>query len=169
MDPESAKKRGPEQHLSSKYNFLGPGTFYAARMKGSDFFENLMKEAGRKVVGTKPYNQPFNSLDGCAKLHDKVYNNPNATAAEVQKSDKDMIACAKRVGPQLDLSATVLARVTRAGFEGKNALEKVGVLRKGSWADGGDKDSALGRKVKAIGGLGKKAGKVVKRGVKRML
>ena len=40
---EEAKKRGPERHLTSSYNFAGPGTFYAARMKGSDFYENLMK------------------------------------------------------------------------------------------------------------------------------
>ena len=165
MNVEDAKKRGPERHLSKNYNFLGPGTFYAARMKGSDFYENLMKEAGRKVVGTKPYNKPYNALDACAKVHDKTYNNPNATAAQVLASDKAVQACAKRVGPGLDLSASVLAKVTRAGFEGKNALEKVGVLRKGSFADGGDKDSAIGRKLKGAVGLGKKAGKAIKRGI----
>ena len=49
---EEAKKRGRENHLTNKYNFAGPGTMYAARMKGSEFYENLMKDAGRRVVGT---------------------------------------------------------------------------------------------------------------------
>ena len=34
---EEAKKRGPERHLTNKYNFAGPGTFYEARMRGSQF------------------------------------------------------------------------------------------------------------------------------------
>ena len=65
---EEAKKRGAERHLTSKYNFAGPGTFYEARMRGSDFYENLMKEAGRPVVGTKPYNVAINKVDACAKI-----------------------------------------------------------------------------------------------------
>ena len=57
---EEAKKRGPEKHLTNKYNFAGPGTEYAARMKGSAFYEKMMTDAGRKLVGTKPYNKPIN-------------------------------------------------------------------------------------------------------------
>ena len=45
----------PERHLTNKYNFAGPGTEYAARMKGSDFYEKKMKEEGKPVVGTKPF------------------------------------------------------------------------------------------------------------------
>ena len=78
---EEAKSRGPERHLTSAYNFAGPGTFYEARMRGSDFYENLMKEAGRKVVGTKPYNKPINKVDACAKIHDATYIDKNASAA----------------------------------------------------------------------------------------
>ena len=50
----AAKKRGPERHLTKNYNFAGPGTEYFARMKGSDFYEKLMKDAGRPLVGSKP-------------------------------------------------------------------------------------------------------------------
>jgi len=49
----------PERHLTNKYNFAGPGTEYAARMKGSDFYEKKMKEEGKPIVGTKPYNVPL--------------------------------------------------------------------------------------------------------------
>ena len=54
---EEAKKRGPEKHLTNKYNYAGPGTEYRARMKGSAFYEKMMNDAGRKLVGTKPYNK----------------------------------------------------------------------------------------------------------------
>ena len=64
---EEAKKRGPERHLTNKYNFAGPGTFYEARMKGSDFYENLMKEAGRKVV-----DRVFQNCISKVKLSDGV-------------------------------------------------------------------------------------------------
>ena len=62
----------PERHLTNKYNFAGPGTEYAARMKGSDFYEKKMKDEGKPVVGTKPYNVPINKLDSCAKIHDTL-------------------------------------------------------------------------------------------------
>ena len=95
---EAAKKRGNrERHLSNKYNFAGPGTEFRARMKGSDFYEKLMKDAGRKVVGTKPYNKPYDAIDGCGLIHDKVYAKPDATGAEVQKADKDFQKCVRRV------------------------------------------------------------------------
>ena len=63
---EEAKKRGPERHLTNKYNYAGPGTFFKARQAGSDVYEKLMKDAGRPLVGTKPYNKPINKLDTCA-------------------------------------------------------------------------------------------------------
>ena len=59
---KAAKKRGPERHLTKNYNFAGPGTEYFARKKGSDFYEKLMKEAGRPLVGSKPYNKPYDKL-----------------------------------------------------------------------------------------------------------
>ena len=166
---EEVKKRGPERHLTSSYNFAGPGTFYAARMKGSDFYENLMKEAGKKVVGTKPFNVPINKLDACAKTHDAVYNNKNATGAQVQQADKVFQNCISKVKVSDGISQKLLAVAARKGFDTKLAVENVGLVRKGSLADGGARRSVLGSKVKAVGSLGKKtAGKIVK-GVKRTL
>lgn len=143
FSPEEASKRGPERHLTSKYNFAGPGTEYAARMKGSDFYEKMMKDAGRTPIGTKPYNKPINKLDACAKIHDKVYNNKNATAAEVKEADRVFQKCASKVKASDGISQKLLSVAARAGFEGKIALESVGVLRKGSFADGGDKKRSI--------------------------
>jgi len=135
---EEAKKRGPERHLTNKYNFAGPGTEYAARMKGSAFYEKMMNDAGRKLVGTKPYNKPINKLDGCAKIHDKVYNNKKATASMVKDADRAFQSCVKKKGAK-GVEEKLLSIAARAGFEGKIALESVGVLRKGSFAEGGAK------------------------------
>ena len=166
---EEVKKAGPERHLTNAYNFAGPGTLYAARMRGSDFYENLMKEAGRKIIGTKPYNVPINKLDECAKIHDKVYNDKNATAAQVQQADRDFQACISKIKPSDGIQQKLLAVAATAGFDAKLAAEKVGVLRKGSFADGGDKHSVLGQKVRGVVGLGSKALGTVSKTIKQTL
>ena len=169
---EEAKKRGPERHLTNKYNFAGPGTEFRARMKGSDFYENLMKEAGRKVVGTKPYNKPYDAIDGCGLIHDKVYAKPDATGAEVQKADKDFQKCvlkAVKDGKAQGVGNKLRAAVSLVGFEGKLAIENAGLVRKGSIADGGDKQSVLGQKLSRAGGLGMKALGGIKKAVKKVI
>ena len=170
---EAAKKRGNrERHLSNKYNFAGPGTEFRARMKGSDFYEKLMKDAGRKVVGTKPYDKPFDAIDGCGLIHDRVYAKPDATGAEVQKADRDFQKCvmkAVKEGKAKGVGNKLRAAVSLAGFEGKLAIENVGLVRKGSIADGGDKQSVLGQKLSRAGGLGKKALGGVKKAVKKSI
>tara|TARA_R110002074_G_scaffold311753_1_gene482588 strand:+ start:106 stop:645 length:540 start_codon:yes stop_codon:yes gene_type:complete len=136
---KGAKKRGPERHLSKKYNFAGPGTEYAARMKGSDYYEGLMKAAGRPVIGTKPYNKPFDKVDSCGLPHDKVFNNPNASAAEVQKADAVFQQCALKAAQDTDVPDERLRGIFAAGgFELKKRLEDAAILRKGSWAQGGE-------------------------------
>ncbi len=166
---EEVRKRGPERHLTSSYNFAGPGTFYAARMKGSDFYENLMKEAGKKVVGTNPYNQPINKLDACAKIHDKVYNNPKSGPAAVQQADKIFQNCISKIQVSDGIPQKLLAVAAKKGFDAKLAVENVGLVRKGSFADGGAKHSVLGSKIRGAVGLGKKAVKGVVKGVKKTL
>ena len=163
---EDAKKRGPERHLTNAYYFAGPGTMYKARMKGSDFYENLMKEAGRKVVGTKPYNVPINKLDTCARTHDKTYADPNATGDEVQKADRVFQDCISKVKVSDGIEEKLLAVAGKAGFDAKLAVEKTGLVRKGSLSDGGDKQSALGKKVSKFKSMGKKVKSSIKKGVK---
>ena len=166
---EEAKKRGPERHLTNKYNFAGPGTFYEARMKGSDFYENLMKEAGRKVVGTKPYNKPINKVDACAKIHDATYIDKNASAAKVKAADIVFQNCVSKVKPSDGIQQAVLAKAAKIGFGGKLKVEGAGLIRKGSFAAGGEKHSALGVKVRGAVGLGMKAASNVKKGIKKIL
>lgn len=166
---EQVKKRGAENHLTNKYNFAGPGTFYAARMRGSDFYENLMKEAGKKVVGTKPYNVPINKLDACAKIHDKVYNNPRASGSQVQQSDKVFRDCVGKVKASDGIEQSLLAKAAQIGFDTKLLAEKSGVVRKGSFAEGGDKRSSLGKKLVAGVVYGQKIKKNIIKGVKQSI
>ena len=166
MDVEAAKKRGPERHLTNKYNYAGPGTFFKARQKGSDFYENLMKESGRKLVGTKPYDKPINKLDTCAVAHDRVYSNPKSTAAQVQDADRVFQNCISKIKVSDGVEEKFLAVAGKAGFDAKLAAEATGVIRKGSLSDGGAKHSVLGQKVRGAVGLGKKALGGVKRGIK---
>ena len=165
---EEVRKRGGENHLTNKYNFAGPGTFYSARMKGSDFYEDLMKEAGKKVVGTKPYNVPINKLDACAKIHDKVYNDPKATGAQVQQADRVFQDCIGKIKVSDGIPEKLLAVAAKKGFDAKLVAEKVGVVRKGSFAEGGAKHSVLGQKVRGAVGLGKKAAGSVRKTIKKV-
>ena len=166
---KDATSRGPERHLTSAYNFAGPGTFYEARMRGSDFYENLMKEAGRKVVGTKPYNKAINKVDACAKIHDATYIDKNASAAKVKAADVVFQNCVSKVKPSDGIPQFILAKAAKIGFAGKIKTEDAGVIRKGSFAAGGNKQSALGQKVKGAVGLGKKAARSITKGIKRII
>jgi len=166
---EEAKSRGPERHLTSAYNFAGPGTFYEARMRGSDFYENLMKEAGRKVVGTKPYNKAINKVDACAKIHDATYIDKNASAAKVKAADIVFQNCVSKVKPSDGIPQFVLAKAAKIGFAGKLKTEDAGLIRKGSFAAGGNKQSAIGSKIKGAVGLGKKTARSITKGIKKMI
>ena len=163
---EEAKKRGPERHLTNKYNFAGPGTEYAARMKGSDFYVDLMKQAGRSIVGTEPYDKPINKLDACAKTHDSTYNDRNASAEQVKTADRVFQDCVKKIGSGDGIEQRLLGAAAIAGFDAKLAAESAGLIRKGSFADGGDRQSTLGKKISSVIGLGQKAVSVVRKGVK---
>ena len=161
------KKRGPERHIGPGYNFAGPGTEFRARMKGSDYYENMMKKAGRKPVGTKPYNKPKDNLDKCGVEHDRVYARKNATAAEVKEADRVFQKCAQEVDYKKDGIPTKLRSIAaRAGFEGKIAIESLGLVRKGSFAEGGDKHSTLGKALHSAVGLGKKFIRGKRKGLK---
>ena len=164
---KDATSRGPERHLTSAYNFAGPGTFYEARMRGSDFYENLMKEAGRKIVGTKPYNKAINKVDACAKIHDATYIDKNASAAKVKAADVVFQNCVSKVKPSDGIPQFILAKAAKIGFAGKIKTEDAGVIRKGSFAAGGNKQTALGSKIKGAVGLGKKAARSITKGIKQ--
>ena len=173
---KAVKKRGPERHLTKNYNFAGPGTEYFARMKGSAFYEKMMKDAGRPLVGSKPYNKPYDKLDGCGKVHDKVFADPKATPAQVRAADREFQKCAQKVKVSEDgVTEKLRSIASRVGFEGKIALERAQLLRPGSFASGGEEKghhgkgevgSQLGKKGGAIVSLGKKIVSVAQKGTK---
>ena len=170
----AAKKRGPERHLTKNYNFAGPGTEYFARMKGSDFYEKMMKAAGRPLVGSKPYDKPYDNLDKCGVAHDAVYARKDATPAQVKQADREFQKCAQEVSVGKDgVSVKLRSLAARAGFEGKIALEGAGLLRKGSFASGGEKKGKvkgfigqeLGKKPLLVHSLGQKILHAAKKGI----
>ena len=171
--PAAAKKRGPERHLTKNYNFAGPGTEYFSRMKGSDFYVKLMKEAGRPLVGTKPYNKPYDKLDGCGKIHDKTFADPKATKEQVRAADREFQKCAGKITLKDGVTDKLRAVASQIGFEGKIAAEKAGWLRGGSFAAGGEKKGKvkgfigqeLGKKPLLIHSLGKKLLHAARKGI----
>ena len=168
LSVDAVKKRGPERHLTNSYNFAGPGTEYAARMRGSDFYENLMREAGRKIVGTKPYDIAINKLDACAKIHDKVYNNTNSSGPQVQAADRDFQDCIGKIKSSDGIQEKLLATAATVGFDAKLLAENIGLVRKGSFADGGDKRSAFGKKIGNVTSFGSKATSVIQKKIKNI-
>ena len=128
----------------------------------------MKKEAVKKVDGTKPNDIPIKKLDASAKTHDSVYNNPSAGPAAVQQADKIFQNCISKIKVSDGISEKLLAVAAKRGFDAKLLAENVGVVRKGSFADGGAKHSALGMKVKGAVGLGKKTVGNIKKGVKKV-
>ena len=143
-DVKKAKSRGNEKHLTNQYNFAGPGTFFHARQQGSDYYEKLMRATGHKVMGTKPYNRPFNDLDKCAVTHDRAYDNPNLSPAQIQKADKTFQSCIGNI-KNPDRQQALLIKGAQKGFSLKLKAEDVGLMKKGSLSDSASKESTSGQ------------------------
>ena len=149
-DLKKAKSRGNEKHLTNQYNYAGPGTFFDARQRGSNYYEKLMLATGHKVIGTKPYNKPFNKLDSCAVIHDRAYANPNLKPAQIQQADKDFQSCIGRISGA-DRQQALLIKGAQKGFSAKLKAENIGLMKKGSLSDSSSKESTskqLGRLAK---------------------
>jgi hypothetical protein len=138
-DVNKAKSRGNEKHLTNQYNFAGPGTFFHARRQGSDYYEKLVRATGHKIMGTKPYNRPFNDLDKCAVTHDRAYDNPNLSPAQIQKADKTFQSCIGNI-ENADRQQALLIKGAQKGFSAKLKAEDVGLMRKGSLSDSASKE-----------------------------
>ena len=89
----------------------------------------------------------------------------DATPAQVKQADREFQKCAQEVSVGKDgVSVKLRSLAARAGFEGKIALEGAGLLRKGSFASGGEKKGKvkgfigqeLGKKPLLVHSLGKK-------------
>ena len=145
---EDIKKAPREKHIPG-YNYCGPATKYTARTSGK--YAQLMDKAGKTKIGTAPYNRPKNKLDRACKAHDKTFGLKNASGDVVRRADRLLIQRAYKISkdsskPKAERAA---AGAVVAGIGGKVALEKMGIIRKGSFAQGGDKEAKLKTKVKA--------------------
>jgi hypothetical protein len=107
-------------------------------------------------------------LDACAKTHDKVYNNSNASASQVQTADRDFQSCIGKIKASDGIQEKLLAVAATAGFDAKLAAENIGLVRKGSFASGGNARSAFGKKIGNVTSLGSKASSVIQKKIKNI-
>lgn len=130
---EQASKRGPELHPPG-YNFLGPRTEFYARMIGSDFYKNMMINAGRKPVGKEPYNKPVNEIDRCAYEHDSVFARNNNTEKNIRDADKKFRECADKIkDPKLSYYAEI--QFYKSIIKTKEIFEDIGIISPGLFAN----------------------------------
>ena len=151
-DLKKARTRGDEKHLTNQYNYAGPGTFFHARQKGSDYYERLMKATGHKVKGTRPYDRPFNDLDSCAVVHDRAYANPKKTPTQIQQADKTFQSCIGKINNP-DRQQALLIKGAQKGFSAKLKAEDIGIMKKGSLSDSDSKETTANQ----VGRLAKSA------------
>lgn len=171
---ESEIKKGKERHLSG-YNFCGPGTKLRSRFAGK--YEELMDKYKKTKVGRAPYDKPVNNLDAACKRHDIAFSKKGLSAAKVRQADSDLIRAAKSIqnNTRVDKQQRKDARKVRYGIRGKVLAEDVGILRKGSFSSGGEKESKLKQKVKSVvkekakEAIKKKAKDLLKKGIKQMI
>ena len=120
-------KRGPERHAPG-YNFLGPGTEFEARMLGSDFYKNMMISAGRKPVGTEPYNIPINELDRCAYEHDAVFSRNNNSEKNIRDADIKFRECASKI-KDANLKYYIQIQLAKTAIGLKEFGEDIGIIK----------------------------------------
>lgn len=132
FSPEQASKRGPERHPTG-YNFLGPGTEFPARMLGSDFYKQMMISAGRKPVGTEPYNIPINELDRCAYEHDAVFSRNNNTEKNIRDADVKFRECASKI-KDANLLYYIQIQLAKNAIGLKEFAEDTGIISPGLFA-----------------------------------
>ena len=117
-------------------------------------------------------------MDGCGFVHDKTFADPKATKEQVRAADREFQKCAQKVTLKDGVSDKLRSVASRIGFEGKIAAEKVGILRGGSFAAGGEGKGkhgagfvgqelgSLGSKLKQVASIGKKVLKTHQKGRK---
>lgn len=130
---EELKKAPRELHIPT-YNYCGPKTQYALRKSGK--YQEMMKKAGKKPIGTKPYGNPKNSLDRACFEHDSAYSSDDRTIESIRKADIKLQNEASKIAKK---SKNILEKgsafVVSKTMSGKKILEDLGVMKEGSFAD----------------------------------
>jgi hypothetical protein len=97
-------------------------------MIGSDFYKNMMINAGRKPVGTEPYNIPINMLDKCAYNHDAVFSRNNNTEKNIRDADIKFRECASKI-KDANLKYYIQIQLAKTAIGLKEFGEDIGVIK----------------------------------------
>jgi hypothetical protein len=96
-------------------------------MIGSDFYKQMMISAGRKPVGTEPYNIPINELDRCAYNHDAVFSRNNNTEKNIRDADIKFRECASNI-KDAKLKYYIEIQLAKTAIGLKEFGEDIGVI-----------------------------------------
>lgn len=107
-------------------------------MRGSDFYKDMMQKAGRKPVGTEPYDQPINHLDACAMEHDRVFSDPLTTKQQARDADRMFLKCLysepRPYSVYVWARASVANMAARFAISTKMTAEDLGFINKGAFS-----------------------------------
>ena len=102
-------------------------------MIGSDFYKNMMIKAGRKPVGTEPYNIPINELDRCAFEHDAIFSRNNNSEKSIRDADIKFRACASEI-KDANLKYYIQIQLAKTAIRLKEFGEDIGIIDPGLFA-----------------------------------
>ena len=97
-------------------------------MLGSDFYKNMMINAGRKPVGTEPYNIPINELDRCAYEHDAVFSRNNNSEKNIRDADIKFRECASNI-KDANLLYYIQIQLAKTAIGLKEFAEDIGFIK----------------------------------------
>ena len=97
-------------------------------MIGSDFYKQMMISAGRKPVGTEPYNIPINELDRCAYEHDAVFSRNNNAEKNIRDADIKFRECASKI-KDANLKYYIQIQLAKTAIGLKEFGEDIGIIK----------------------------------------
>ena len=87
-----------------------------------------MISAGRKPVGTEPYNIPINELDRCAYEHDAVFSKNNNTEKSIRDADIKFRECASKI-KDANLKYYIQIQLAKTAIGLKEFGEDIGIIK----------------------------------------
>lgn len=87
-----------------------------------------MISAGRKPVGTEPYNIPINELDRCAYEHDAVFSRNNNAEKNIRDADIKFRECASKI-KDANLKYYIQIQLAKTAIGLKEFGEDIGIIK----------------------------------------
>lgn len=87
-----------------------------------------MINAGRKPVGTAPYNIPINELDRCAYEHDAVFSRNNNSEKSIRDADIKFRECASKI-KDANLKYYIEIQLAKTAIKLKELAEDMGIIK----------------------------------------